>query len=57
MESLFPSLKADVIHGRWFEMVAEFLRELQRHLGYYNHRPLHSALSYQSPVDYEQEAA
>jgi len=31
--------------------------ELQRYVGYYNHKRLHSALSYQSPVDYEQGAA
>jgi transposase InsO family protein len=57
MESFFHSLKADVIHGRRFETVAELRRELQRYVRYYNHKRLHSALSYQSPVDYEQGAA
>jgi transposase InsO family protein len=57
MESFFHSLKADVIHGRRFETVAELRRELHRYVVYYNHKRLHSALSYQSPVDYEQGAA
>jgi transposase InsO family protein len=57
MESFFHSLKADVIHGRRFETVAELRRELHRYVVYYNRRRLHSALSYQSPVDYEQGAA
>jgi putative transposase len=57
MESFFHSLKADIIHGRRFENVTELRRELHRYVGYYNRKRLHSALSYQSPVDYEQGAA
>ena len=57
MESFCHSLKADVIHGRRFETVAELRRQLHRYVAYYNHKRLHSALSYQSPVDYEQGAA
>jgi transposase InsO family protein len=43
--------------GRRFETVAELRRELHRYVAYYNHKRLHSALSYQSPVDCEQGAA
>ena len=57
MESFFHSLKADVIHGRRFESVTDLRRELHRYVSYYNRRRLHSALSYQSPIDYEQGAA
>ena len=57
MESFFHSLKADVIHGRTFPSVAEVSATLRRYLRYYNHHRLHSALGYQSPVDYEQQAA
>jgi putative transposase len=57
MESFFHSLKADVIHGRGFETVADLRRELQRYVAYYNRTRLHSALSYRSPVDYERGAA
>jgi putative transposase len=57
MESFFHSLKADVIHGRSFHAVTELRHQLRRYVRYYNHRRLHSALDYQSPVDYERGAA
>jgi transposase InsO family protein len=57
MESFFHSLKADVIHGRSFQTVTELRQVLRRYVQYYNHRRLHSALEYQSPVDYERRAA
>jgi putative transposase len=57
MESFFHSLKADVIHGRSFQTVTELRQQLRRYLPYYNHQRLHSALNYQSPVDYERTAA
>ena len=57
MESFFHSLKADVIHGRSFETVTALRQQLRRYVRYYNHRRLHSALGYLSPVDYEHQAA
>ena len=57
MESFFHSLKADVIHGRSFQTVTELRQQLRRYLPYYNHQRLHSALNYQSPVDYKRTAA
>jgi putative transposase len=57
MESFFHSLKADVIHGRSFHTVTELRHQLRRYVRFYNHRRLHSALDYQSPVDYERGAA
>jgi transposase InsO family protein len=57
MESFFHSRKADIIHGRRFQSVTQLREELHRYVRYYNHRRLHSALSYRSPVDYEQGAA
>jgi transposase InsO family protein len=57
MESFFHSLKADIIHGRSFQTVAELRQRLRRYVRYYNHRRLHSALDYHSPVDYERAAA
>jgi putative transposase len=57
MESFFHSLKADVIHGRRFQSVADLRQQLRRYMRYYNHQRLHSALDYQSPVDYERRAA
>jgi putative transposase len=57
IESFFHSLKADGIHGRRFRSVSELRRHLQSYMRYYNHRRLHSALDYRSPVDYERRAA
>jgi putative transposase len=57
MESFFHSLKADVIHGRSFLMVADLRLQLRRYVRYYNYQRLHSSLDYQSPVDYERRAA
>ena len=57
MESFFHSLKADVIHGRVFQTVAELRHQLRRYVRYYNHQRLPSSLDYQSPVDYERRAA
>ena len=57
MESFFHSLKADVTHGRSFLTVTALRQQLRRYMRYYNHQRLHSALGYQSPVDYERSAA
>lgn len=57
MESFFHSLKADLIHGQRFRTVLEIRQQLRRYVRYYNHRRLHSALDYLSPVDYERRAA
>ena len=57
MESFFHSLKADVIHGRSFQTIRELRQQLRRYVPYYNYRRLHSSLGYQSPVDYERQAA
>ena len=57
MESFFHSLKADLVHGRTFLTVAELRHQLCRYVRYYNYHRLHSSLGYQSPVDYERQAA
>lgn len=57
IESFFHSLKAEVIHGRRFATEAALRSELAPYVRYYNHRRLHSALGYQSPIDYETRVA
>lgn len=57
MESFFHSLKAELVHGTQFATAAALRREIARYIRYYNHRRLHSALGYRSPVDYEACAA
>jgi transposase InsO family protein len=46
MESLFHSLKADVIHGRRLETVTDLRQQLRGYIRYCNHQRLHSALGY-----------
>ena len=57
IESFFHSLKAERIHGRAFQTVAELRQHVRQYVRFYNHHRLHSALNYQSPVDYERGAA
>lgn len=57
MESFFHSFKADLVHGCQSQTVAELRQQLRWYHGYDNHRRLHSALGYRSPVDYERGAA
>jgi transposase InsO family protein len=54
MESFFHTLKAEVIHGVRFASVQALRGVLNQYMGrYYNHRRMHSALGYCSPVEYE----
>lgn len=57
MESFVHSLKADLVHGRQCQTVADLRQQLRWYRGYSNHRRLHAALGYRSPVDYERGAA
>ncbi len=57
MESFWHSLKAEVVHGTRFATDEALRQALARYIRYYNHRRLHSALGYRSPVAYEQCAA
>jgi len=57
MESFWHSLKAEVVHGSQFATDEALRHALAGYVRYYNHRRLHSALGYRSPVDYESGAA
>lgn len=57
VESFFHSLKAEVVHGAQFATETALRHALRRYVRYYNHRRLHSALGYRSPVAYESQAA
>ena len=57
MESFFHSLKADVVHGVTFEDDRQLRTGVGMYLRYYNHRRLHSALGFRSPVEYERQVA
>ena len=57
MESFFHSLKAELVHGARFETETALRQSIAGYVRYYNHRRIHSALAYRSPVDYESCAA
>jgi len=57
MESFFHSLKAEALHGERFANDAALRGAIARYMRYYNHRRMHSALGYCTPVDYERRAA
>jgi transposase InsO family protein len=57
MESFFHSMKSDVVHGRECADDQALYRVVRAYIAFYNRSRLHSALNYQSPIDYERAAA
>ena len=57
MESFFPSMKADVIHGCAFTEDSQVLSVLRSYIPFYNHGRMHSSLNYVSPATYENQLA
>ncbi len=58
MESFFSTLKTEWLQGRRFRTRAQAHTSLFDHLElFYNRQRRHSSLGYQSPADYEKEAA
>lgn len=57
VESFFHTLKSDVIHGKRFGTTEDLDDTVRRYIARYNRSRLHSALGYQSPIDYEQTNA
>ncbi len=57
-ESFFATLECELIWRHSFRSAAEARREVFGFIeGFYNTRRLHSALGYESPVDYERNHA
>ena len=52
-ESLWGSLKVGRLHGRRFRTRRDAMDEIVDWLTFYNHRRLHSALGYLSPMQFE----
>ncbi len=55
-ESFFHTLKVELIHRRKFETRAEAQAEIEEYIDWYNTKRLHSALGYQTPLEYEGKA-
>lgn len=53
MESFFHTLKAELVRKRVFRDKIEAVAEIVEYVEFYNHERLHSALSFQSPIEYE----
>lgn len=58
MESLFHTLKAELIRGRYYRNEADLRYSLKSYINrFYNHRRLHSGIGYNTPAEYERNVA
>ena len=58
MESFYHTLKGELIRGRKFKTAPELRTMLASYIdGFYNRTRMHSGISYESPINYEKQAA
>ena len=55
-ENFFGLLKTEFYHGRKFESVEEFVKELEAYITYYNHKRIKVKLKGLTPVEYRCQA-
>ena len=56
-ESFFHTFKSEFYRHEQFSSVKDFKMKTARYIQFYNQRRLHSSLGYQSPLDFELQAA
>ena len=57
VESLFHSMKAELVHQVQFNDQIEATAHIIKHIEFYNRERLHSTLDFQSPMEYERLCA
>jgi putative transposase len=57
MESFFHTLKTEMIYFQYFKSIEEAMAYIVDYIYFYNHNRIYSSLCYQTPVEFEQQAA
>ena len=57
MESFYHTLKTEMVYFHHFRNLVEATAYIMDYLHFYNHDRLHSSLGYQSPINYQLQAA
>jgi len=57
MESFYHTLKTEMVYFHRFRNLVEAVAHIRDYLHFYNHERLHSSLGYQSPINYQMQAA